>query len=93
MQWNDYTQTSTGQILMKLIEGWDGFITKGIIWLTLTGMVTGCGSFFNSAVKSLPSVQDCQHVLYERTGNVVTIKADCQVPLQDSSLLSLPVKP
>ena len=68
---------------------------SGIVAMSvLTALVlTSCGSFFNSAVKQLPSVQDCQHVLYERTGNVVSIKADCIVPLQDSSLLTLPVKP
>jgi hypothetical protein len=64
-----------------------------IVWLTLTGMVTGCGSFFNSAVKSLPSVQNCQKVEYIRTGNQVELKASCAIPIDDTSLLSKAIAP
>lgn len=59
----------------------------------LTLLLTGCAGTFNTAVQNLPSVQDCQHVKYERTGNQVAITADCQIPLRPSSLLSIPVAP
>ena len=53
----------------------------------------GCAGTFNTMVKTLPSVQDCQKVDYQRDGNKVLITAECYVPVGDSSLLSIPVKP
>lgn len=60
---------------------------KGLlVCLMLT--VTGCGSLFNSAVKQLPSVQNCQRVEYTRIGNQVELKASCAIPIDDQSILS-----
>lgn len=56
-------------------------------------LLTGCAGTFNTAIHSLPSVQDCQHVSYERIGNIVKISADCAIPLQTSPLLSIPPMP
>jgi hypothetical protein len=47
---------------------------KTIILLTLTMLLTGCNAFM-----LLPSVQHCQHVIYQRDYNHVTIAADCEV--------------
>jgi archaellum component FlaF (FlaF/FlaG flagellin family) len=58
-----------------------------------TLLLTSCGSLFNSAVKSLPSVQNCQKVVYKRTGNQVTINAECEIPIDDSSLLTKAIAP
>lgn len=55
--------------------------------------VSGCAGTFNTMVKTLPSVQDCQKVDYKRDGNKVLINAECYIPVGDSSLLSIPVTP
>ncbi len=59
----------------------------------LIALLTGCAGTFNAAVNQLPSVKDCQRVKYERVGNQVKIDADCQIPLQSSPLLNVPVTP
>jgi hypothetical protein len=56
-------------------------------------LLTGCAGVFNAAVQNLPSVKDCNHVAYERTGNQVKIVADCQIPMQNNGLLSIPGVP
>lgn len=62
-----------------------------IILLSLC--LSACAGTFNTMVKTLPSIQDCQKVEYKRDGNKVLINAECYVPVGDSALLSIPVKP
>lgn len=61
--------------------------------ITSIVLLCGCAGTFNTAVRNLPSVKDCDHVKYERTGNQVRVTAECQVPMQDNGLLSLPGVP
>jgi hypothetical protein len=69
---------------------WNFLNRSGTVAISvLTALVlTSCSYFFNSAVKSLPSVQDCQKVEYTRIGNQVELKASCAIPIDDQSILS-----
>ena len=44
-------------------------------------VLAGC-----STVSSLPTMQHCAHVKYERTGTEVTIQAECTAPVGGSGL-------
>lgn len=57
------------------------------------GLLPSCGYMVTSAVKSLPSVQNCQKVEYVRIGNQVELKASCAIPIDDSSLLTKAIAP
>lgn len=61
--------------------------------IAMVVLLTGCAGAFNAAVQNLPSVQNCRHVVYERTGNQVNLKAECEVPLKNDSLLDVPGVP
>jgi hypothetical protein len=47
---------------------------KTLAVLLLAALLGGCNAFM-----LLPSVQNCQHVIYQRDYNRVTVAADCEV--------------
>ncbi len=51
-------------------------ITAALVLILMACSASGCSS--------LPSMQYCDHVEYQRTGNMMTISAQCRAPVGSS---------
>jgi hypothetical protein len=63
-------------------------INMKLVLALLAMSLAGCAGTFATAVHSLPSVENCHDVTYERHGSDVKIDATCSVPVKSDPLLS-----